>query len=219
MKSLGLEIGKIGDMRPGHGIKGKKCLLEDDDDVAEMYSAVYNDKRHIVSWCYPATTGNVSKEQKGGRKRKHEDEGDSGSRSKQTATQKKIDAIEEIIAKLKEIHGGSYKVEHLNAWAHLIQVGKHNSYDSPPNYPYFTGRKKSQMSSEGAMSSKYAEGSSANCPEKTNSSVLSPGKGVQLRSQCIDQLSRWHSLKQEGGISAEEYEQLRKNILSDIGKF
>lgn len=65
------------------------------------------------------------------------------------------------------------------------------------------------MSSEGAMSSKYA----ANCPEKTNSSVLLPGKRVQLHSQCIDQLSRWHSLKQEGGISAEEYEQLGKNIL------
>ena len=79
MKALGLEIGKIGYMRPGHGIKGIKCLLENDYDVPEMYSAVYKDKHHTVLWCYPATTGTVSKEQKGGKKRKHEGEGDSGS--------------------------------------------------------------------------------------------------------------------------------------------
>ena len=73
------------------------------------------------------------------------------------------------------------------------------------------------MSSEGAQTS--CKGASASNPKKTDPSVLSPGKQVQLHSQCIDQLSRWHSLKQEGDISAEEYEQLRKNILSDIRKF
>ena len=25
----------------------------------------------------------------------------------------------------------------LNAWAHLIQMGKHGSYDCPPDLPYF----------------------------------------------------------------------------------
>ena len=67
-------------------------------------------------------------------------------------------------------------------------------------------------------SSKDSEGASASNTQ-SDPSLLSPGKRVQLSSQYIDQLSRWHSLKQEGGISAEEYEQLRKNILSDIGKF
>ena len=45
-----------------------------------------------------------------------------------------MDAIEEIIAKSKEKHGSSYKVEHLNVWAHLIQVGN-MLHMSPPNYP------------------------------------------------------------------------------------
>ena len=118
-------------------------------------------------------------------------------------------------------HGSRYKIEHLNAWARLIHVGKHCSYDSPPNYPYFTGHKHSQASSKrnSQLSSKDNKGASASNSEKADPSVLSPGKRVQLHSQCIDQLSHWLSLKQEGGISAEEYEQLRKNILGEIGKF
>ena len=90
VKALGSQIGNIGYIWPGHGVKGNKCPLEDDDDVAEMYSAVYKDKHHVVLWCYLAITGTVSKQQKGGTKRKREDEGDSGSQSKQTAPQKKL---------------------------------------------------------------------------------------------------------------------------------
>lgn len=56
-----------------------------------------------------------------------------GGKTKQTVLKRKLMQLR----KLKEKHGNSQK----NAWAHLIQVGKHASYDSPPNYPYFTGRK------------------------------------------------------------------------------
>ena len=55
--------------------------------------------------------------------------------------------------------------------------------------------------------------------DKAGASCLSPGKHVHLRSECIDQLNRWHSLKESGGISSEEYEEFRKNIIGDIGKF
>ena len=79
----------------------------------------------------------------------------------------------------------------------MIHVGKHCSYDSPPNYPYFTGYKHSQASSKknSQLSRKDNEGESASNSEKADPSVLSPGKRVQLCSQCIDQLSSWHSLK------------------------
>ena len=50
----------------------------------------------------------MSQQQESGKKRKHEDEGDSGGQSKQAATQKNVDAIEEIIAKLKVKHGSRY---------------------------------------------------------------------------------------------------------------
>ena len=96
----------------------------------------------------------------------------------------------------------------LNAWAHMIQMGKHSSYEDPPNYPYF-GRKhpkKAAASDDGESSSQ--------------GSVLgSPGKRIHLRSECIEQLSHWHSLMEKGGITAAEYEDLSKNILGDIAKF
>lgn len=94
----------------GHGMKGKKFSLKDDDDVIEMYSTIYKDKRHIRLWCDLATTDTETKQQKSSKKRKCEDQGDSVGQSKQTATQKKIDAIEEIITKLKEKHSNSYNI-------------------------------------------------------------------------------------------------------------
>ena len=179
-ETIGSLVGDIGYICPGHGMKGRKCSLQNDDDVEEMYSSEYKNKRHVLLWCYLATSGTVK--QKGGKKRKHEDEGDSASQSKQTASQskqtvaqKKLQEIEEIIAKLKEKHGNGFKVEHLNAWAHLIQVGKHSSYDNPPNYPYFTGCRSSQTSSKDDT-----EGGSAGNPGKTDPSVLSPGNGFNF---------------------------------------
>ena len=51
MKALGLEIGKIRYIRPGHSMKGRKCSLEDDNDVAEMYSTVYRQASYCLR-CY-----------------------------------------------------------------------------------------------------------------------------------------------------------------------
>ena len=93
-----------------------------------------------------------------------------------------------------------------------LHIGKHSSYDSPPNYPYFVGRKSAQTNS----STSAAKSDLATNLTKTDLCSLSPGKRVHLCSECIDQLSRWHTLKQSGGITSEEYEELRKNI-GDIG--
>ena len=77
-----------------------------------------------------------------GRKGKHgDDEADSAPRFKFVINEKKIQEIEDTVAQLKEKHGTKYKVEHLNAWAHLIHLSKHSSLDTPTNYPYFVGRK------------------------------------------------------------------------------
>ena len=210
--TLDSQIGEVGYISPGHGMKGRKHTFHDDDDVQVMYDSVYRGKCNILLWCHLKSVVTVvgSKQNTTGKKRRLDDGESTASQSKRTATQKKIEEVEEILSKLKEKHGDSFKIEHLNAWAHLIHVGKHSSYDTPPNYPYFVGHKSSQPSVRNPESDQLG---------KSDPSVLSPGKRVQLRSQCIEQLSRWHTLKVDGGISAEEYEQLRKNILSDIGKF
>ena len=208
-------VGDIGYISPGHGMKGKKHPLVDEEDIVAMYT-LYKGKRNILLWCYLRSAG-VTQSGSSGKKRKHDDDGaDSAPRSKRVINEKKIQEIEDIVTQLKEKHGSKYKVEHLNAWAHLIHLGKHSSLDTPPNYPYFVGRKCAETPASKDIESQNAPTSSS---MKGNPGTLSPGKRVHLRSECIDQLSRWHSLKESGGITSEEYDDLRKNIIGDIGKF
>ena len=39
---------------------------------------------------------------------------------------------------------------------------------------------------------------------------------VSVRSELLDQLGKWHKLNEAGVVSDDEYEELKKNILSDI---
>lgn len=110
--------------------------------------------------------------------------------------------MEEIVATLRKIHqNGRYSTEQLNAWAHMIELKKHDSYDSPPDLPYFRKRKESEVK---ATSS------------DEQSHTLSPCKRIRLRSECIDQLNRWHDLLEKGEISKEQYEKLQKTIMADM---
>ena len=76
----------------------------------------------------------------------------------------------------------------------MIQCGKHESQDTPPE-KYFFGKKK-----------------------KAEGVGVSPGKRISLRSECISQLDKWHQLKERGVVSDDEYKDLQKTILTDIKK-
>ena len=71
----------------------------------------------------------------------------------------------------------------------------HHSYELPPQKPFF-GK---QAQTLGAASS--------------------PGKRIQLRTQCIDQLTKWHKLMEDEVISTEEYQEMHKTIMNGIKKF
>ena len=105
--------------------------------------------------------------------------------------------VDNIVTKLKEKHGEKYTPVQLSCWAHMIHTHKHESMEQPPNKSFF-GKKK---------------------PSDAASSCVSPGKRISLRSECINQLDKWHQLKERGVISNEEYEDLQKTILVDIKKF
>ena len=71
--------------------------------------------RTICLWCTLAITSASSKTQQS-KKRKHsQDEYDPGPQSKRAVNQKKIQEVEDFVAKLKEKHGNDFKVEQLNA--------------------------------------------------------------------------------------------------------
>ena len=114
------------------------------------------------------------------------------------AHMEKMDKLQQICKELKEKHNeGQYS--HLSdaqfhCWGNSIQLGSHKSYEHPPNKPYF------------------------GCT-RTAASTTSPGKRIKLRSECIDQLTKWHQLMENGVISSQEYEDMHKTILRDIKKY
>ena len=79
----------------------------------------------------------------------------------------------------------------------MINTRKHESMDIPPDKPFFGKKRKSDITSIG----------------------VSPGERVSLRSECINQLDKWHQLRERGVISNEQYEDLQKTILTDIKQF
>ena len=72
----------------------------------------------------------------------------------------------------------------------------HDSYENPPNKPFFK-----------------TTGSVIN---PSVSAGISPGKKV---SECIKQLDKWHNLMVRGVISNEQYKELKDTILSDMKQF
>ena len=112
--------------------------------------------------------------------------------TKKQACAQKIKDVEAIVDTLKEKHGSAFSVEQMNAWAHMIHVGKHVSTEVPPALPYF-GKPQEKSSKE-----KQEAGTQPTQPSSPPSVILSPGKRISLR---MDQLSKWFLLMEKGVIS------------------
>ena len=87
----------------------------------------------------------------------------------------------------------------------MLHTGQYSCYDDPPNFPYFK-----------MPGSKAFELASAAKDEK--SQVMSPGKHIHHRGECIQQLDQWFQLLEKGVISNEQYKELKTSILGDMGK-
>lgn len=181
---------QFGYILPGHGKKGKQVLISSNEDLQNMYES-YKKKKQILLWVKQtkkrpridasATSGGASA-QKPGNSSKYDKQVD------------KMAQLEEIVDKLQEKHSDQYTMEQLRAWADVIQLGRHHSYDTAPNKRYFkTGK---------------GVGSTA--------IGVSPGKRLNMRSECIDQIEKWHRLMEKGAISSEQYQEIQDNIMSDI---
>jgi len=192
----GMEIPVKADMgyiEPGHGGKGRKIWLHDDSELKHMYD-VFKDKKRILLWCY------TSCPQPGKRKDDSQTKSDSSS---YTAQVKKQDEVDTIYLKLKEKHEGNFKPEQLNTWAHMLHLKTHDSFDVPPNKPFFN-RKRSSGSAEDTVS------------KKPDTSGTFSGQRITIRSQLIDQLKKSQELIDCGAIDREMFDELQRTIISDI---
>ena len=87
----------------------------------------------------------------------------------------------------------------LNNFEHgrTIQMKKYQSYENPPDKWFFGKSRKKTLST-------------------ATKAVVSPSKRLGMRSECIDQLDKWHKLVERGATSTEEYRELQATILTDI---
>ena len=110
---------------------------------------VYGKKSDIFLWCYGVIEDNrvdlqrVDTEKQKSGKRSHSPDVSEGGRpqSKRTTCAQKVTELEKVLEKLKGKDGINYSTEKLSAWAHMIHMGKHSSYELPPDLPYFAKRK------------------------------------------------------------------------------
>ena len=143
--------------------------------------------------------------------------------------------VQEIIQKLKQKHGSKYAAEKYNAWAHMINMGKHGSYEDAPDYAYF-GRKQKLKAIQSTPAATASSSTSENVPAiqptpaasasssssehvpaiqpSVNSS--SPLDHINRRTECIDQLSKVFSLLDKGVITKEQYDTLQAKIMADM---
>ena len=194
----GMEFGYI---IPGHGFKGKQYAINSDEDVTQMYD-VYQKKKPIILWS--RITSHARKRltelnsEVSSKKKKVDDE-TQPRRSNYQNHVSKMAEVDSIVEELEKKHTGKYSPEQIRAWAHMLQLKKHGSYESPPDKPFF--RSKSCKSVRGEQQG------------------ISPAKRITLRSECIDQLEKWHSLMERGAITTEQYKELQDKIMSDIKDF
>ena len=56
------------------------------------------------------------------------------------------------------------------------------------------------------------------CPTPLVTNSASPMKRLNMRTQCIEQLSKWHVLLESGAITQVQYEELKSSIIDDMKK-
>ena len=86
----------------------------------------------------------------------------------------------------------------------MLHVGTHDSYEEPPDKPFFRSalRKRQQVEES--------------CDRKKLAVSHSPGRRVNMRSELIDQLKKCSDLVEMGAISQDVFRDLQDTILSDI---
>ena len=97
----------------------------------------------------------------------------------------------------------------------MLHLNTHNSIDEPPDKPFSRGRKRPAAATVGSHS---PQGKVPDSKRSTLSSGVSPGWKINIRSDLINQLDKWHKLLDSSVITQEEYDALKGKILSDINE-
>ena len=119
----------------------------------------------------------------------------------------KLMKVEAIAAKLTEKHEGKFSAEQINVWGYLINMKKHQSFDDPPDKPFFR-----------ESSKKVFKQKSSDTPNASGMvhEGISPSKRIDLHTELLDQLDKLSALLEKGIIDRAKYEQLHDSIIADF---
>ena len=76
-----------------------------------------------------------------------------------------------------------------------------------------------KLTSDSSGSSQGTSGSKSSSLGSSKSVLDSPGIWVSLWAQCIDQLHRLQQLYTDGGITEDQYTEMKESIMKEVKKF
>ena len=132
----------------------------------------------------------------------------------------RLKEVEYAYDKLESKHRGSYSKEQLRTWAHLIQMDKWSSYETPPNDPLFKNRTVDSATKVTILRKGPLEKAQKNLHlgNAGNEMGISLIRRSNLQSQYMSQIEHRHKLLEARAISQEKYEDHKSVILSDMKK-
>ena len=197
----------------------KRWIVED-EDLALMYRTFQPSMdTRITLWCDSRCTQDEAPPSK---KRKT-DTCCQGS----SEELKELDNSEVIFKELKTRHPDLPNPK-LRLWAKMIDRGRHEDYDNPPNIPLITGSsgptKKKVSVADALTTAATALASAIKSPAtppkavrtSTETGKFSPMSGAKLRRSCLDDLKSLKELYQDAVITESEFAEQKEKIVRTL---
>ena len=180
--SLDFQVGYL------EGRNGTKRWIVDARDLQRMYSLVET-RSKITLWAEGKSNDDEPPRKK--------------SKTGSTSTRRELfeEEVDDVFKKLKEKHP-DMATPKLRLWARLIQSGRHDDYEIPPNIPCSPATSKPKKESIGdaltgaatavvkLLQTQQNESCSKNPQSKPSSTYISPMKLAQLRRSCLVDLKK-----------------------------
>lgn len=200
-----------------------------DDDVTDMYDNAPSDDNEILLWCDGKDVSH---------KRKCVSDSNTEAPAPKRSSTTHEDAVESLTQELEVLHGEKYNYSQFKLWARMIVNKQHRDKNTPPNIPMIMGKpeKKEKKDLSDCLSDcavaivKALKGppiptvtetlpvcsSASSGSNQGLSDGISPGKKVNLRSQYLAQLRTLQTLRDDGVLTADEFQDEKASILRTL---
>lgn len=215
-ESFPLDVPPTTNFKVGYMKGNQKCWIFEERDLKLMYES-FKPGSNVTFWC-----DGIADDSLPSSKRRKKNETPVVSASNSSSSNK--ENVDQIFKDLKTKHSDMENPK-LRLWAKLIDRGRYDDYDNPPQIPLITGSpapaKKRGISSalvdaatvvaNAVTSNKSFAKENLDPPSK-----LSPLKSAQLRRSCLEDLKSLKDLYQEAVLSEAEFVEEKARIIASL---